>query len=464
MNTELAEKQEGDVVMNLFHLAMTSDFTPTMLEWLVDIVKETNHKRWDQAVNAMYTNIQNHIFFNLLPALNRLSIATTSIRGHALFHEGTSKFEASPKLFTQILEGIDSLRLVANKMQLVIMTEHRQFRAFSKWVRVMIEIGVAGPGSKGAVETEEREVPNFDYPLLLAYIQETMTRSLLTRHIVQPTMLQGTRMSQGLFFAHPFMEQLSYERTKEALRRLNEMKHGEEFQWKEAHDVEALMSLPALTIYLAASIRVAMESITAWQSKMLTAHISVKVDGETGASVLDLRMDMPDGIVGGQSTARILLFSPEHPEQLILHDISHVSKVSSAMPLVTGSQTIVLGYELVDARFHPNEAAVLALVKAEGEEGEFLLLSQPLPPCSEADTEPVHLHTFQSSTTTGFRPENLLMGGRPGKMVCMVFGNEGRDWKALDLDSKTDEGEGEEGLTTDDFMDDENGDAEMSFA
>ncbi|EMC92184.1 hypothetical protein BAUCODRAFT_281096 [Baudoinia panamericana UAMH 10762] len=186
--TELEEKQEGDLIMNLYHLAMTTDFTPTMLEWLIDIVKETNHKRWDQAVNSLYTHIQTHLFMHFRPGLERLSIATTTLRGHARFHEGSTNFDVPPGPFTKLLDAIDSLGIVAEKMLLMIIDEHKQFKAFSKWLRVMIEIGVAGPGTKGAIETEERENPNIEYSLVLEYIERTMTRSRLARHLqAEPT-------------------------------------------------------------------------------------------------------------------------------------------------------------------------------------------------------------------------------------------------------------------------------------
>ena len=92
---------------------MTHNFSPTMLEWLVDILKESNQKRWGQAVDTMYVNIQNHILMHLLPALDRLSTATTSLRGNAKFYEGSTRFNVAPDIFSRVLDGIDSLRLVA---------------------------------------------------------------------------------------------------------------------------------------------------------------------------------------------------------------------------------------------------------------------------------------------------------------------------------------------------------------
>lgn len=182
LSEELSEKNEGDVVTNLYQLATTGTFTGTMKEWLADTIKENTHKRWDKNVNDMYNHIQMHIFVNLIPALDRLAIATNVIRGNAKFLEDTGKFIASEP-FTILLDDINTLRLLAQQLQFIVMTEHRQFRAFSKWVKVMIDIGVAGPGSKSAYEIEEREFPNLDDSTVLAYIKDTLSKSQLTVHL-----------------------------------------------------------------------------------------------------------------------------------------------------------------------------------------------------------------------------------------------------------------------------------------
>ncbi|KAK4542651.1 hypothetical protein LTR36_006223 [Oleoguttula mirabilis] len=456
MNSELAEKQEGDVITNLYHLAMTSDFTPMMLEWLIDIVKETNHKRWDQAVNAMYANIQNHLFFNLMPALNRLSVATTTLRGHARFHEGTSKFEVAPEVFTYILEGVDSLRLVGHKMQLIIMAEHRQFRAFSKWLRVMIEIGVAGPGSKGAIETEEREVPNFDYSLLLAYLKDTMTCSLLTRHVAELIDSREVSARQDAeFFAHPLIARMGYKRTKEALGRVSELKADQELVWKEVPQTPgALVNLPALAAYLAANVRVAMERITAWQSKMLTAPKSLHIDAPSTAAVLDMQMIVDQDASPNRSVTRLLVLPPETRHQLMLYSVAYSS--AGAGTASTEQPTMLdFDHEILDAKFHGPRNCLLLVCN---EQAQYALMDIALP-APQAQTHEDELgtrsvlHTF--SPDSGYKPERLIVGGRTGKRVCLVLGNEGREWRALDLDTKAEETD--DLASTDDFMDGDDG-------
>ena len=452
-NAELSEKEEGDIITNLYHLAMTTDLSPTMLEWLVDIVKETNHKRWDQAINAMYTNIQNHLFINLLPALDRLSVATTTLRGHARFYEGTSEFEVAPQRFTNLLEGIDGLRLVAHKMQLIIMTEHRQFRAFSKWLRVMIEIGVAGPGSKGANEAEEREVPNFDFPLLLAYIKNTMTKSQLVGHVTQIDTLKGTCEGVDAFFAQSVMAEMGYEKIKDALRGLNEVKKFEELQVNDGDSIDGLLNIPAITAYLAANVRVAMESITAWQGKMLTKPTSLLVEVESGVEVLDMQMIIDKDASPNWSNTRLLMLPVEARQQLIVYPITYTSMSKAARKATPEEPTIIdLPFEVLDAKFYGQHLLVIA---RDGT-GQCSINSIILPTAQEtAEGRGVMIRFAQSFLAdSGFLPESLVIGGRPGRMVCLVLGNGGREWRALDLDANNAVGSGAEEMADFDMTDD----------
>ena len=453
-NMELAEKQEGDIVSNLFHLAMTTDFTDTMKEWLVDIVRETNHKRWDQAVNMMYTNIQNHVFINLLPALDRLSIAAGALRGHARFHDGTGKFDAEPQLFTNIMDSVDALRLVAKKIQLTIMSEHRQFRAFSKWLRVMIDVGVAGPGTKGAAETEEREVPNFDFPLILAYIKDILSRrSRLEGFVGQPSSLKGEVGRKEELFEREEMRVLGYEATKAALKRLDARASDEAGEEEQARDVmDPVLNVPAIAALLAAHVRVATERITKWQGKMLTLPTTIPVGGLGDATtrVRDVRMTAADLSAGVSAPRLNLLESPGEGgagDVLFTQPIMVPSQSNPAKSVrspnsrssIKGNKIALSGYEgTADAKFSLDGTGTVILTKNTGS-GDYVLL--------DGDQYRV-IHTFPMDE--GFVPENLVVGGRNGKEVVLVFGNSGKEWRLLDLAGKAKMGKGAEG-TTDDF-------------
>lgn len=461
MQAELQEKQEGDLVTNLYHLAMTGHYTPTMHEWLTDIVKETNHKRWDQAVTAMYTHIQSHLFINLMPALDRLSIATTELRGQARFHEGRNKFEVSPDSFTKILDGIDSLRIVSQKMLLIIMAESRQFRAFSKWLRVMIDIGVAGPGTKGGNEVEEKENPNLDYPLLLQYIQHTMTRSKLARHIEGRPGFKGSCSSREEFLKMPEIMQMDYERTVEAVQKLDALKTDDELTMKEVQDADSLLNLSALAVYLSGNIRVALERITEWQSEMLSTPTATDLDPEPDDvsgphSVLDVQMTIvKDASHSKHSIARLLLASGESRGTCAIWplwrpgtQLTEPNSVDSPTVIEMNNEFADADTELLDAKFAGPDTSILLLRNGAGETSVIprSLLQQNGSMRTAWTEEKRHVFPAQA----GFKPEKLIVGGRQGKKVCVVFGNGGREWRALDLDSKPDvEG------TTDDWISDE---------
>ncbi|KAK0335609.1 hypothetical protein LTR94_012038 [Friedmanniomyces endolithicus] len=423
IRAEFEEKQEGDLVTNLYHLALTGMFSETMKEWLVDIVKETNHKRWDQAVNSMYANISQHLFVHLKPALDRLSIATTTLRGYARYHEDSSAFEVPSELFTKMLDGIDSIRITSQELLLVIMDEQREFKAFSKWLRVMIDIGIAGPGTKSGDETEAKENPNLEYPLLLKYVEHTMLRSRLARFV------EDTGTSPDLW-------EMSYARTCNAVGKLHEMsEHDDEVQIKDVEDANALVNLPALTAYLSENVRVALERVTAWQSRMLTPPTSIHILTDPETRVLDLQVQVQasaDGR-GPRAVTRILLLPPETRQDLLLYSFPSGVETESPNESIIEDQPSSYRHRLdvLDANFHsPNRILVLGRQHTDSE-GAAYLVSEVRVSADGALTPGPSWHDL--SAHRGFLPERMVVGGREGKRVCLFFCNGGKMWVALDL-------------------------------
>ena len=105
LREELREKEEGDLTTVLFELCMTGKFTPTVTEWLTDVIKDTQRKRWEQSITDMYEHVQNHIFMHLLPALNRLSIVAATLRSHATLIGGSVAFPAEAIGLARTLES-----------------------------------------------------------------------------------------------------------------------------------------------------------------------------------------------------------------------------------------------------------------------------------------------------------------------------------------------------------------------
>ncbi|KAK5740975.1 hypothetical protein LTR17_004329 [Elasticomyces elasticus] len=420
MQNELDEKQEGDLVTNLYHLALTGNYSETMREWLVDIVKDTNHKRWDQAVTAMYTNISQHLFIHLKPALDRMSIATTTLRGYARYHEENTKFEVPIELFTRVLDGIDTLRIVSQKLLLVVAEEQKQFRAFSKWLRVMIDVATAGPGSKGAAEIEAKENPNIDYSLVLKYIEETLMTSGLARFVVEKKTDSATTHA----------EQMRYELACAAVSRLDMLKSNDE----DKPNLEHLIGLPALMVDFSKNLHELLQRVKLVQLKSLwtPSHVPVKVEVSPETRALDMQMIVPQhpGVRRDAATIMLLMVAPESPSYLLLHTFPYDPDNKDAN--ITTSE---LGstLDIIDARFHSNDGAIVLSRNVDSIGVAYHLISDAR--ISHTNEISAGDELWTAKAHPGFVPERIIVGGRPDHKVCLVFGNGGKHWITLDLES-----------------------------
>ncbi|KAM0713815.1 hypothetical protein Q7P37_010777 [Cladosporium fusiforme] len=411
MTLSEAEQPQGDLSYNLCHLAMTGDLTPIMLEWLTDIVKEPNHKRWDTAIGGMYARIQSHIFVNLLPALDRMSIAVCSLRGQAELHKDSTVFDVEPSLFSNILEGIDALRLAAQKVQLICIHEWQQFRAFSKWLRVQIEVGSAGPFSKSALETEEKEAMGIEHSLVLGYIKETMGNSKLAQYVTKRPEMRGV-VERDEFFQHPVLQKMGYENTTRALK-----------EWDEAGNnttSTAPLNLQAITLSLTGNVNVILDRITKWQSKMLPSYQTHTGPSSLPATarVCDMRMVARES---NDLAVRILLADSD-----TLHLYSEHSKLGRNSSVRDSEPTS----KLLDVKWVSDKCCVF--LRQSEEDGSHALNVSLLQ--GDSLTEEAAIHSFDPNDV--FKPDKLLVGGRKGKEICVVFGNEEKAWKVFDISQK----------------------------
>lgn len=406
-----SEQPQGDLTYNLCHLAMTGDLTPVMLEWLTDIVKEPNHKRWDTAIGGMYSRIQSHVFVNLLPALDRMSIAVCSLRGLAEMHKDSTVFDVEPSLFSNILEGIDALRLAAQKVQLICIHEWQQFRAFSKWLRVQIEVGTAGPFSKSALETEEKEAMGIDHALVLGYIKGTMGNSKLAQYVQRLPQLRGV-VERNEFFQHPVLQAASYENTKKALKGSNDV-------GTDSASTTPL-NLQAITVSLTGHVRMVLDRITDWQSKMLPSYQTHNGPNSLPdtSRVCDMRMVARES---DDLAIRILLADGNTFHLYSEH--TKLGRNSSARDSAPAST-------LLDMKWVSDKCCVfLRRSDEDGSHGLSVALLQ-----GDTLTEEAALHAFDVNDL--FKPEKLTVGGRKGKEICVVFGHDEKAWKVFDISQK----------------------------
>jgi hypothetical protein len=438
LSEELREKEEGAPTTALFELCMTGKFTSILTEWLTDVIKDTQRKRWEQSVNDMYDHVQNHIFMHLLPALDRLSIAAATLRGHARLHEGTSTFDVPPELFSEMDDCVDAVRLVAERAQLIAMTELREFKAFIRWLRIMIDVATAGPGSKTAIENEQREVPNVDFSLVGAYINRTMRKSGLSELIEQRPDMKGG-LSRVQFFDHATIMQLKRQGTSAAIQTLKPSDGRPEAK-REGHDAMASINLSALTARLVAQVRLCLDGITSWQQRVLSQQIGTDGGLAVGvkAPVLDMKT-FPQSTDGGglESLTQILLNASSETSGLQLrllevtrdeHKQSRISHVDLSFDEAT-----VLHAQIFDQFTY---FALLQLGQDSGIGSQYLLMACARPFSANASNKKWNkrvLHNF-SDENAAFRPKRFLIGGRKCKKVLVVFSDDDRSWRVLDLE------------------------------
>jgi hypothetical protein len=382
--------------------------------------------------------------------LERLTITVCELRGQAAFHEGSSKFDCAPEIFTNILSAVGSLRVLAEQCSSIVMAEHGQFRAFSKWLKMEIEIGTAEPFSSGAIEVEEREVPSLDYSSISKYIKETMGRSRLAPYIeTRPEFQQ--QMSKHDFTAHAFVKQLSFQAATEAVL-------ADEKTWSaRARDdtprsstSPALLNLPTTAAVLHGQVRIALGKITAWQSRMLELPHRTTLPLEEGLTATDMALLKPSEVSTRSPAVAQIVAIPAKSSKAATHltsiqvslpplsitktrlSFAESSRLTpdrpqpSAITNVT-SRPFAKAGQVLDAKLFPDHhECILSLVRHEDEHCSALMLHTADPTASA-----VAVHTFPAEG--GFVPQRMNVGGRAGKQVCVLIGNRGRDWVVLDL-------------------------------
>ena len=203
----LEEKDQGDLTTNLFHLACTGACPPLIREWLVDELAEQGHKRWDNTVTSSLTTLQALVHENLIPALDRTATVISRLQGLAMYHDTDWIFSGPTAEFTSLLETLKNMRLLAHTVLLYVADEKRQFAAFSRWLRFVIDFEATEPGSQSRAEMEGRD-SGVDISLVLEYVRHGLQQSSLQPYLMPEVMLETKDKEK---------EKASYDDTKKAI-------------------------------------------------------------------------------------------------------------------------------------------------------------------------------------------------------------------------------------------------------
>lgn len=177
------KNKDPNLVQSLYHLAATGNCPPTLKEWLVDILAERGHKRWDHSIMGGYTKVRELVHTSIMPALDRCAAILTHLRGLAIYHENSPIFNVPSVTFDAILSIIRCMRLLAHHILLYYSEESHQFAIFSTWLRRQIDTQASQdrPNPNDEAELDH----NIDISSLLAYIQGALSESKLDKFVAR---------------------------------------------------------------------------------------------------------------------------------------------------------------------------------------------------------------------------------------------------------------------------------------
>ncbi|KAF1914683.1 anaphase-promoting complex, cyclosome, subunit 4-domain-containing protein [Ampelomyces quisqualis] len=497
----LSEKGLGDLVTNLFHLACTGNCSPTMHEWLVDELAEQGQKRWDTTVSTSLSTLIALVHENLMPALDRSSIIISRLRGLAQFHDTDWIFTSPLTDFTLLLETLKNMRLLAHTVLRYAGEEKRQFHAFIKWLRFVIDFEATEPESQSRGEMEGRD-SGVDVALVLEYIQYGMSRSELVPYLMPESQLEGNMRDK---------EAASYEDTKKAVEVLRD---GGGYK-EEAVCLEHVLG------HFKNGVTRLLRQVSKWQEGNVRMDGGVVLEQTPAKSddiVADMRMVFEPSTVSASANLSTYIALPT-PSKIHIHRITHAPALSSLPKDIASYAISTLSFPphstILDASFSDDTHLLVLLSPPptpadQNKKANHVLVSIPYTPSpspsgSESainnaiisyapvpsqslaaallphgacapDTLRTNIcvtndvvqkytrHVFEGR----FTPLKLVVNGRRGRRVVVVLGSDGKHYRVLDLDfrkgggradgeGETDDEEGVEG-------EDGDGDVEMGGA
>ena len=219
-----------------------------------------------------YTRILELTHENLCPALDRITVVLTTLRGLASYHDGSSVFNVPTEEFTRTLELVRCLRFLANCVLIAAADERRQFSVFSRWLRHEIDVQGTGASSSSAEELENKDA-GIDFAHLLVFIQGGLTKSSLQPYLKPMDLENGEEAKANL--SPPAYEQIVL--AGEPKTRSSLLKSGK-------------ISIPILSSHLNHKCETLFAQIASWQVSSSAMEAAYILEEERMSSASDMRM------------------------------------------------------------------------------------------------------------------------------------------------------------------------------
>lgn len=123
-----------------------------------------------------YETVRRLTHENLLPALDRMGVLISRLRGLSRFQPSDIMLGLSTPELDNMLDSVHCLQLVSHHLLKCAGLELQQFAHFSVWLRHEIERQAADPASASAQEVVDKDT-DLNYASILEYIEGAMTHS-----------------------------------------------------------------------------------------------------------------------------------------------------------------------------------------------------------------------------------------------------------------------------------------------
>ncbi|KAI2791078.1 hypothetical protein POX_c03933 [Penicillium oxalicum] len=480
VNRDLQERCQCDFTTAVYHLVVTGHCFEPLKEFLVEVVGERGHKRWDKAVSGGYENIRRLTHECLLPALERSQVLLSRLVGLSKFSKLNDVLGLDSSKLTAIVETVDCLYLLAHHVMSHANEELNQFTAFSRWLRHEILILGSEPLSQTWDELlEKRDLA--DVPPTVKYITGALRQSALRSFIRQLPMLgvphvPTPQTDKWLPDGH---DRSFYDDFKVLLSQQKEAQAN----GGDGTSVDA-PKLNDLTRRLGVQFEKIFAEIALTQRRGILHHHPLVLHQDSDPGVFDMKMCYEKHEQGQPCSIYIAARSTSNESlvylyRLVLDSVNGVSSTRkssvAAMSFDTGSvrqvqfvedDTLMILYAsdttsyLLNLPFQP----ISTMTASQTDEFLFVPLNyvdnDPQPTATKPIVTPTELniaslltetktviHTFAPSGPKS-SPLRIDVNGRPGRRaVCVLYG-DGMHYDVLDLDAAMDEEEYEENEET----------------
>ncbi|OKL64108.1 hypothetical protein UA08_01046 [Talaromyces atroroseus] len=433
---ELQEKCHCDFVTALYHLLVTGNCFPPMKDFLVDIVGERGHKRWEKTVASGYENVRRLTHECLLPALGRCEVLLSRLIGISKFQKLNHILGLETPDLQEVVGTLDCLHLLSHSILTKSSRELFQFTEFAKWLRHEIDIQGAEPMSQTLEELVEKS-DFIDHATTLDYIEGALTKSSLRRYISSgpkstpaSTESKKTASSEG---------NLSYYQAFKDMLAAEENEHSRDYKNKTETSRPDLPKLNDLIARLELQCGKVFGQIALTQKRSILHHCLLALPADCDPDVVDTTMQYEDLDDAGNSYAIYVTTRLKYsPDTLIIYriDIQCINGVSSSKATSVASLRLPNG-EIKQVQFVEDGTVMLLYTN---EDRSYLLNFPISPPSSKNDSEPEFYPKYETydNLTATFTPPmpdamDLDIASKHADIVLHCFAASGIKSKPIKL-------------------------------